>query len=70
MGNSKQNVNLQIKDFLENLELIILGVSSKSRKELKKAKMDNNIYLYNDILFCAILHDDKRAWWHTDIWTF
>lgn len=59
---------MQIKGFLENLEFIFLGISYKNRMALKKAKKDNNISLYKDILFRALLHDDKRGWWHTGIW--
>ena len=60
--------NKQISDFLENLDLIMLGIKSENRKKLAQAKVENNIFLYNDILFRAMLHDDKRAWWHTGIW--
>ncbi len=70
MGLFKRKENWRISEFLENLDMIVLGISSENRKKLAKAKKGNNIFLYNDILFHALIYDDKRSWWHTDIWMF
>lgn len=70
MGLFKRKENWRISEFLENLDMIVLGISSENRKKLAKAKKGNNIFLYNDILFYALIYDDKRSWWHTDIWRF
>lgn len=68
MGLFKGKESWQVSDFLENLELIAMGISSENRKKLARAKKENNIFLYNDILFYALLYDDKQTWWHTEIW--
>lgn len=70
MGLFSWKENGKISDFLENVDMIVIGISSENRKKLIKAKKENNIFLYNDILFHALIYDDKRSWWHTDIWTF
>lgn len=66
----KLKENLKILDFLENIDMAMLGINSENRRKLVKAKEENNIFAYNDILFQALIHDDKQSWWHTDIWIF
>ena len=50
---------------LNRFELYLLGIKSDSRRMLEQAKADNDMERYKDILFWAILHDDKHPWWHT-----
>nr|WP_300832857.1 hypothetical protein [uncultured Acetatifactor sp.] len=57
--------NTEFKMPLSKLELYMLDISSDSKKELEKANYDNDIERYKDILFRAMLHDDKHPWWHT-----
>ena len=57
----------KLSHFFENLYMLLLGINSENRKKLAQAKAENNIFLYNDILFQALIYDDKRSWWHTDI---
>lgn len=65
----KRKENSKISNLLEGLDLFLLGISPENRKKLANAKEENNMFLYNDILFHALIHDDKQTWWHTDIWT-
>lgn len=59
----KKNTDIAIP--LSKFELYMLGIKPNSIKALEQAKADNDIERYKDILFWAILHDDKHPWWHT-----
>lgn len=70
MMHSLLKENMKISHFLEVINMFILGIDSENRMKLEKAKEINNIFLYNDILFRALIQDGKQSWWHTDIWTY
>lgn len=61
----KQPGKEKIRIPLNCVDLYLLGIKSKARKELKQAELECNLEKYKDILVCEIVRNSRGEWWRT-----
>lgn len=55
----------EVKIPLNCLDMYMLGIKPKIRKDLEQAELECNLEKYKDILFSALVADSMGEWWRT-----